>query len=217
MRKLCALLLVLTFAVTAVGCSSSKTPTAIQLTPEQAKERAKEGNDLVRSGKMDDANKALEELAKSGHADAKSFILLGATRYQKKDYQSALEAYDKAIALDATIPDSYQGKANVYRNQSNLKEAETWYRKAWQVNANYIYAYSELGLQFNLAGRFDESVAVLKEGIEKNPQVIDLRLLLASIYAEKNQRELAKEGYQSVLKIDANNKQAMAGLEALAK
>jgi len=213
---ICALILSLLVS----GCSSSAkkayTPEQFKLTPEKAQEMAKQGVAIVESGgDIKEAGLLLEHVVKTEPLDAKGYFALGVTRYQKKDYQGALEAYDKSIQLDPKVAGVYQAKANVLRDQKNLKEAEVWYRKAWAVNPQFVGAYTELGLQLSLANRAPEAVTVLKEGMAANPNNLPMAQLLASIAFQAGMKDEAKAAYNTVLKLDPNNAEAKDALSKL--
>jgi tetratricopeptide (TPR) repeat protein len=188
------------------------------LTPQQAQDKSKQGLDLAKAGKYEEAGKVLEQVAQSdqaGVADAATYVALGITRYQKKEYPGALAAYDQAIKLNPTLPEPYQGKANIYRDQKNLKEAEVWYRKAWQASPQFVDAYTELALQLSLANRMPDAIAVLNEGVTRNPGNVTLQLNLASFYSQDGQKAAAKRIYEAILKVDPSNKDAKDALAAL--
>ncbi|MDF2626313.1 MAG: Tetratricopeptide 1 repeat-containing protein [Symbiobacteriaceae bacterium] len=208
---MCALLVL---AMALAGCGAKKEASP-ELTPEKAREMASESLNLVQKGQYDEANKALEQIVKVEQGDAKNFLLLGITRFQKQDYHGAHEAYDKAIALDAKMVEAYQGKANVFRNQKNLKDAEVWYRKAWQVQPQYFEAYTELALQLKLANRIPEAVAVMQEAVTNNPNMPQAFAVLGFYQVENGQKDEARKSFEAALKLDPNHKDAKAGLDSL--
>lgn len=201
------------FAAGIVGCSSPKV--APKLSPEVARDMAQQGKELVHTGKYEEANKALEQVAKTEQADAKTFLLLGITRYQKKDYNGAIAAYDQALALDSKLVEAYQGKANTFRDMNNLREAEIWYRKAWSVNPQFVDAYTELSIQLHIAGKLPEAIKVMQECVTANPKSPEMHVVLGNLQKASGQRSEAKTTYETALTLDPNNEAAKAALAAL--
>src|SRR5947209_8075974 len=60
-------------------------------------------------------------------------------------------------------------------------------------------AFIELGGQLRKLGRFDEGIAVLESGLALTPDVLDLRVALGHLHANRNDRAKARALFSQVL------------------
>ncbi len=91
------------------------------------------------------------------------------------------------------------------------------YRIAMQNDPAYIDFYRSVFQIYNeyWLEKKDLAEGVLLEGLEKNPDNVDLLALLAGYYAENTQKDKAVETYEKLIKIAPANDAAKTELEKL--
>jgi eukaryotic-like serine/threonine-protein kinase len=97
--------------------------------------------------------------AYAGLADG--FILLANWGFLPADqsFPRAKEAAEKALALDATLPEAHTSLGFILSSYEwKWEEAEQSYKKAISLNPNYATAHQWYGLSLTLMGRFDEAL-----------------------------------------------------------
>lgn len=107
---------------------------------------------------------------------------LATTHYKLKNYDEAIKTYSKLIELNkdnASIYNNYIG--NMYSLKKDYINAESYYRKAIEIDSKSIPSYSNLALMFDENGKKEEAVAVLNKGIEANPESVELKIVLRII------------------------------------
>jgi len=95
---------------------------------------------------------------------------LGRALYEGKKYEEALEAYLKAIEMDATRPGRFISTAEVYRHLDNKEKAFEMYKKALELdpeNIDYLLAFSQFLIEDN---KMEQAKEQLQKVLEKEPE-----------------------------------------------
>lgn len=141
---------------------------------------------------------------------------LGVAARTHGNIQQAERLFQRAAALnpDRVVP--YQNLADAYRQIGFNKEAQDWYKKAIQGDANFAPAYLGLGQAYNEEGDFPAASGILIAGIRANfisedkttLKVIRYSLLsnLGWSYFGQEKLELAKKTLLEALKLESELK-----------
>ena len=73
------------------------------------------------------------------------------------------------------------------------EEAKAAYRQAIETEPDNLHAYVDLSQMYQKEGEESLAQEVLEEGIAANPNTVELHLLLAASYIEKNDFRRAEE------------------------
>ena len=91
-----------------------------------------EGVTLSQAGSQDEAIAKFNEALALNPKCFDCFYNIGAASAQKKDYDKAIEAYNKSIEIKPT-PEAYNGLANVYNAQRKFDDATAASKKATEL------------------------------------------------------------------------------------
>jgi len=83
-------------------------------------------------------------------AKAEKFKQEGNAQMSNKNYDSAIESYTKAIALDSNNPVYYSNRAAAYSSKGDHLSAIGDAEQAISIDSNFVKAYHRLGLVFSL-------------------------------------------------------------------
>ncbi len=120
---------------------------------------------------------ALDDSLPIGHS------LLSNDYAQHQQYDQALAEGERAIALDPNNADSYVWQANALNLAGRPEEALRAVEQAMRLNPHYSPFYLlQLGFAYRRTGRYAEAIAILKETISRNPNLIPAHLHLAISY-----------------------------------
>ncbi len=109
--------------------------------------------------------------------------LLSSIYAEKQQYDQALAEGERAIALDPNNADSYQAQAQALNWAGRPEEALQVIERAMRLNPRHPPFYLwELGLAYNLTGRYTEAVTTQKEVISLSPNFPSAYLQLAYSY-----------------------------------
>jgi DNA-binding winged helix-turn-helix (wHTH) protein/TolB-like protein len=89
----------------------------------------------------------------------------------REDYRKALEAYDRALALNPEQIEARIFQANLYTDTNRVAQAVPVLREVLKTNPNYALAHWELGYAYRFAGMLDESIAECELARSLDPQV----------------------------------------------
>lgn len=131
------------------------------------------GVENLSAGKFDKAAGNFERAA-SGKNENDALYRLAVSKYNQKDYEGAIAAYQKVIEADAGNPAAYNGLGNLYRDQKNYSLAEENYKKAIAVNGTYVVAYSNWAIMLLDNGKKEEAKKVATDGLGKSPGSVEL-------------------------------------------
>lgn len=134
------------------------------------------GIDNLSEGNFEQAAKNFEK-ASGDEENSDALFKLAVSKYNQKDFEGAIALYEKIIAKEPGNVLAYNGLANLYRDQKNYTLAKENYYKAFAAKPTYAVAYSNLGIMLMDTGEKDEAKKVVDDGLNKNPNSIELKNL----------------------------------------
>ena len=144
--------------------------------------------DIVKAcaqGRSDEAEKLLGQLTgdKAGTADYQ--FRLGYVRETQGRYEEAIEAYERALQLDATHRPTLFRLAYLYdlRGEENL--AIDYYKQCVQNPPIHEGALINLGILYEDVGRYDDAIECFNRVLQVNPNHGRARLFLKDAQASK--------------------------------
>jgi tetratricopeptide repeat protein len=126
---------------------------------------------------------------------ARALLRDGARWLAEGSFEQARQRFLDAIAIDASIPEAYNGVGVTYRMRNDLPRALEWYKRALAVDADFGDAYYNMACAYALGGRKDLALRYLQiaalngyataGGMDRDPDLEVLR-------AEPGYRALVK-------------------------
>jgi tetratricopeptide (TPR) repeat protein len=132
--------------------------------------------------------------------------LWGYIYLQKRQYDEAIAAYEKTVALSPSWGGAYAhlGMGLVYacRPEEGIRTLQ----KAIRLNPIRppTYVYFKLGRGYRMTGQYAEAIAEFKKVLHRSPNSLGAWIGLASTYSLLGQDEKASEAAAKVLKINPN-------------
>lgn len=130
------------------------------------------------------------------------WIMLGVNRKTIGDYKGARDAWEYAKALAPTDLVAWNNLGDLYHFylKDYVKSEENW-KKTIALKPDYVQGYSGLVdlYKYSLKEKLSETPVILKAGITKNPDIIDLQVMLAHYYQESGQTAEAKDAYNKAI------------------
>ena len=102
-------------------------------------------------------------------SQAKSWVEKGYKYAADKQYQSALDAFNKAIAIDPNYSKAYVQRGNVYDVMGRYEKAIQDYKKAQSIYPNNAEAYYHCGLAHGRKEKHAEAIQEFTRAIEIKP------------------------------------------------
>lgn len=132
--------------------------------------------------------------------------------YQKRDYNSAIEYFFKAINLNRRNEQAYNNLAMAYWMQNTPDCAIKYFKKANFINRNYTQPLVNLSNLYKQLGNKTAQVYFLKKAIRYNPNDYLAYYWLGEYYRSEGYYPQAIENYKEVVKINPKFSQAYLSL-----
>jgi adenylate cyclase len=126
-------------------------------------------------------------LAYAGIADAYSHLYRYADA-SKENVNKAMDASNKAIALDPDSAEAHASRGLALYISENYQDAETEFREAIKQNPNLYEAYYYFGLAYSSQSKFEEAIQMYKKAMEVNPADYQSVIFLAQAYSSLGRR-----------------------------
>jgi tetratricopeptide (TPR) repeat protein len=148
---------------------------------------------------------------------------------QAKQYDKAVENYNKVIGLDPNNAELHNALGNVYANTGKIPEAQAEFKKSAELDpANAAKAYFNLGAILYNTGKMDEAADAFKQATTIDPKYADAyalqgRALMGKVTLAADGKTVVAppgtvEAFQNYLKLDPDGKyaqEAKGDLEAI--
>ena len=138
-------------------------------------------------------------------------LSIGNSYYELGDYSDAISSYEKALDIEAKLPEAWNNLANVYIvHLHDYNKAEEAYNKAIAIDQNLSTLWNSLGrfLQDSLQ-RYEESEALYLRALDIDPNLAIAWSNLGDLFQSYLQRyDEAETAYRKA--IDADPRSAVA-------
>ena len=178
-----------------------------ELAPKKAKKAYEKGMQLAVKGKIEEAEKHLQEAVEEYPKYALAWYNLGRMQASTHDTTSARKSFEAAIAADSKYVSPYDGLALLATQENKWQEAADRSKQAVYLNpVEYpsSWLYNALA-NYNLK-HLDVAEKSAKEAIKLDGQhkLAQAETLLAQIYADRGDYAGAADHLQAYLKLQPN-------------
>jgi tetratricopeptide (TPR) repeat protein len=164
-----------------------------------------DGNAFLADGDVPSALMVADQCVRMDPNRAAAWALMGASRFQWREMDEALEAYGKAIRLDPRIHRPYFMRGKIFMATSRLKEAAEDFKRALEIEADHALYLSALAECYQRMDNSGSAVALLEQCVELEPDnvqsqynLVDLYLKLATTDWKWHQGERVAISYEQV-------------------
>jgi tetratricopeptide (TPR) repeat protein len=172
----------------------------------------KVGNVYMSQRKFDKAHLAFQRAVTLNPASAEAFNNLGEALGELKEYTRAIEALNKAVALDNKLLKARYNMAVTYERMGNRKYSEFVFRNLIKNNPDYPLAYDGLAVTLSKSGRAKEAIAFHEKAIALNPKDPSYYYNLAISYLILGDTPKALEQQQKLSRIDPETANHLASM-----
>ena len=167
------------------------------------------GQALQALKRRDEAHESFAKAVEVAPEDPAAVRVLAISFDNRKDYARADELYKKALELSPDMNayiDYGRFLSRAYKDERK-EESEASFRKAIEVAKpeDLPDAYGALANFYYRRQRYDEVVALLQDGIQKNPESVELIYLLARFYSAQGDENKARELIEQATKAKPND------------
>lgn len=128
-------------------------------------------------------------------ASAETALKEGDACREKKDYDCALNSYNKALALNPRDIDAYYSRGDVYDEKGDYDQAIRDYTKAIELNPQYAEAYYNRGFAYDKKGDYGQAIGDYSKVIELKPQIVAAYVNRGAAYDQQGDHDRAIQDY----------------------
>lgn len=121
----------------------------------------------------------------------------------RRDFDSAIEAYTKAITLDHRYARAYNNRGTVYADKGQYETAVTDYDRAIALDAASAFAYNNRGIAYAETGRFEQALADFEMAVRLDPRDAQTYYNRGSAYFNMGRIDLALADFDRAVGMDA--------------
>ncbi len=148
----------------------------------------------------DNPDKSVEN--KQELPSAESFILTGLSYFENKDYQKALDEYNKATGINPSFAEAYYHKGRAYSGLNDFDNAIKEYTKAIELNPAHEKAYINRGYIYSeIFKQYDKAIADFKKGIELNSNSVFGYYNMGVAYFNLGNKNAAVENFRMAARL----------------
>lgn len=133
--------------------------------------------------------------------NARLYLNLGNTYYEKGQLDEAIAQYRKSIEINPKYAVAYGNIASANLHRGNLKEAERNLLLAIKMKHNYPIAHYNLGIVYFQKGNYDDSIRELKIATKQLPQLYQAWNMMGRAYLKIGNIKGARDAFERSLKI----------------
>ena len=133
------------------------------------------------------------------------YYLFGNAYNDKKEYDKAIEAFEKAIEINPKKDEAYYNMGNAYNDKKE-------YDKAIEINPKKDEAYYNMGNAYNDKKEYDKAIEAFEKAIEINPKDAKAYYNMGYAYNDKKEYDKAIEAYKKAVKINPKDAYAYNNL-----
>jgi len=126
--------------------------------------------------------------------------------------EEAIEMFKSVIKMEPDYGPAYYSLGLLYAEEGNMEEAVTYLKKATQLEGRSTRVYYNLALAYQRLGEEKLAERAYLDGLQMNPDDVDLNYAIAVYYVQKSNFVLARQ-YVNKLKSIAPNAQQVRELE----
>jgi tetratricopeptide (TPR) repeat protein len=138
----------------------------------------------------------------------KEYLLKGNEYYYRKEYNNAIQCYDKALEIEPNDSKAWNNKGTALGQLGNYEEAIKCFDKALEMEPNYAKAWDNKGTAFEKLGNYEEAIQCYDKAIEIQPNDSDTWYNKGIVFYHSGNYEEAIQCYDKALEIEPSDANA---------
>ncbi len=157
------------------------------------------GTALVRDGQPAKGQVIIDKILRNGDS-AEARLLMGTTKYMASDFSAARDDFDRAVALNPSLPDVYAYDGLALLATGDQDGAKKAFHKELEANPNNFESNLRLGAILRHDDDFENALKYLRQALVVRPGDPGARYQIASIEMAQNQLPEAQHDLESLVK-----------------
>lgn len=183
---------------------------AAELVPANADYRNSLGMALMFTRNLNEAIKVLDETVRLDPKFSAAKNNLATAYMLNGDLEKARTIYLEVLddPLYPTPHFAYFNLAKIYEQQGKVEKAIEEYKRALDIERNYVEAHNNLGFLYLQQGKPNLAIQEFAEAIRLNPKAGIYHRNLGIAYVQAGERQKAQKAFEKVLEVEPNGESA---------
>ncbi|MFA4955392.1 MAG: tetratricopeptide repeat protein [Candidatus Methanoperedens sp.] len=121
------------------------------------------------------------------------------------EYEKAIEAYNKAIAINPNDKEAWLFKGLAFGELDEYDKAIEAYNKAIDIDPNYAYAWNHKGTALTELGEYNKAIESFNKAIDIDPNYAYAWITKGAAFGKLGEYDKAIEAYNKAIAIDPND------------
>jgi predicted TPR repeat methyltransferase len=139
---------------------------------------------LAAAGRLVEAGRLLDDLARSAPQSAEVWFLKGAVAGAGSELDEAVRCLERALELDPSHVDARFNLAQAYMHKRQFKPAAHHFREAIRLRPGHVDALKNLGTACQNIGLVEEAIRCYREVLRLQPDSSSTRFVLGALGAD---------------------------------
>lgn len=164
--------------------------------------RQKELINLLKNGKIKEAEYQAKKLLKKYPNSAFIYTILGTTNASLGFIEEAIEAYEKVISINPNYAEAYNNMGNLLKEQDRLEEAVIAYNKAISINPEYADVHYNIGNALQDQNKSEEAIKAYEKVISIDPNYAEAFSNMGNAHRKQGDLKKAIVSFEKALSIN---------------
>ena len=169
------------------------------------------GNSYHRLGSLKKAINAYDFSIAIDETYLRAYIQKAEALTTGENYSEALEVYNEIIELESATPHTLCCIGECYERLGEYIQAETYYKKCLDIDADFSDAFVGLGVLADLQSDIPLSIRFFERAVQIEPEHADFRLLLATSFMKLAKPQEAETQFAAIIEKFPKNVEAWEG------
>ena len=157
------------------------------------------GTALLRQNETEKGQVLIDRIFKKGES-AEGHLLMGIAHLNRRDYQSAVPEFAKAVEINPELPSLQSLYGRALLGTGDREKAMRAYRTALEQQPDSFDANLQLGTLYRLDQKYDLAMTYLKRAQAVRPDDLALRHAMAATFLSLGEADKARELLEAVVK-----------------
>lgn len=137
---------------------------------------------------------------------------MGVFHQKNKEFEKAVEEYNKVIKLDPDNAEVHINLGVIYKDKGDLDKAVEEYEKALAIDPHLEVGYNNLGVAYFLKGNYAEAIRHYQKAVEINPKNLESYVNLGIAYGMQKRSDEAIRAFQTAISINPQHAETQYNL-----
>lgn len=157
---------------------------------------------LHQSGDYQQAQDLYQQILADEPSNAEANHLMGLLAAQQNQIDTAIQWFEKAVALQQGSALFHNSLANAYKGNKAFAKAEQHYQQSIKLKPDYAQAHNNYGGSLLMQEAYDDALRQFQQAVQIDPAYLEAHLNLGNLLLRQNNLSAAEKQFLNVLQLN---------------